>query len=1062
MNNSTRFLSDEKYDCQGNWIWTSDAPSEGQWINMRKTFTLKTLPDCVEAKISLDSRYWMWINGEMAVYEGQLKGGPDKHSWYYDVVDIAPFLKEGNNTIAILACYWGFQSASTVPTKNQGLLFDAAFPSGALDENATRLVSDDSWKVRLDTAYEMPPFRKNKRPDAVDTQFNAEKAVEGWQQPDFDDSAWANATIKILKANDPKNNLVERAIPQWKVEEIVKYTANEWKVTEKDGDVKVYTFYNRTNIQGTPYLKVKSANGGELIHVTSDCTMHDGGEGVTHWYVTKAGEQEWEAYNWMCAYRVDVTAPASVEVIELGWRESSYHTEHSGKVVTDNEMMNKLYQECYDTLLITMRDIYMDCPDRERTQWWGDAVLEMQQAAYAMDQNARFLYKKLLTQVVGWAEGHGGSIPTTPTMPAFYELHAQSVTGAHSLWQYYEYYGETDILEFCYQPFLDFLKLWDVSDTGYVNHRAGTSDWIDWSVGIDAGVSDHTWYYIAALNMKKVAEVLGKPQADIDFLDKRINLIKENFDKMFWNEEKGGYYSNVMLDIADDRAQAMAVYAGLAEPARYPQLLEVIKKTENASPYLEKYVLEALYMMGYTDAAIERTLKRYNGMLTDGHPTLCEDFDVEKLSGNKGTGTRNHAWSGGPLSLMYMYIAGITPTGAGFKSFRVRPQLGSMNNVSATTETMYGFINVEATKNTLSVTVPADTTAEICVPRVDGGATTVSLGGVVIYDNGKAADDLAAGVTYSGEDAGFICFNVVAGSYDFAMAKDASGVIGVDTKCELPVDNKHLIKIVDTSKDPNCSFLLKGMHYAFRTFVNGEEVYLKHYIRDNMLPLPYMVVVKDGESVNIAVKPVDERNYEVFLNDGSGKLTNEVTLTPTSDVTLNITVVEKPTVNKLKIENIIANNVMLGSSIWKLEFLYDGSRVSNWNKLNGYSSNGSASPNLATPIVLTADLGSVQSFNQVSIFPRNSFESTKGGARCFAKDYTIEVSADGENYVTVAEVVDCVDPHMHQLTYNFDDVEARYVKLTFTKLGEPEMTVVPEVGYRLQLAEIEIAKITEN
>ena len=130
--------------------------------------------------------------------------------------------------------------------------------------------------------------------------------------------------------------------------------------------------------------------------------------------------------------------------------------------------------------------------------------------------------------------------------------------------------------------------------------------------------------------------------------------------------------------------------------------------------------------------------------------------------------------------------------------------------------------------------------------------------------------------------------------------------------------------------------------------------------------------------------------------------------------------------------------------------------------MNGYSSNGCASPDLKTPIVLTADLGSVQSFNQVSIFSRNSFESTKGGARCFPKDYSIAVSKDGESFVTVADIVDCVDPHMHQLTYNFDEVDARYVKLTFTKLGEPEMTVPPEVGYRLQLAEIEIAKITDN
>ncbi len=89
----------EEYDWQGKWIWTSDAvPTSGQvgqFINMRKTFTLKKVPDSAVARIAVQSRYWMWINGEMVVYEGQLNMGPDKNSWYYDTVDIAPYLKEG-------------------------------------------------------------------------------------------------------------------------------------------------------------------------------------------------------------------------------------------------------------------------------------------------------------------------------------------------------------------------------------------------------------------------------------------------------------------------------------------------------------------------------------------------------------------------------------------------------------------------------------------------------------------------------------------------------------------------------------------------------------------------------------------------------------------------------------------------------------------------------------------------------------------------------------------------------------------------------------------------------
>ncbi len=31
-----------------------------------------------------------------------------------------------------------------------------------------------------------------------------------------------------------------------------------------------------------------------------------------------------------------------------------------------------------------MRDTYMDCPDRERAQWWGDEVNEVRRGVYSL------------------------------------------------------------------------------------------------------------------------------------------------------------------------------------------------------------------------------------------------------------------------------------------------------------------------------------------------------------------------------------------------------------------------------------------------------------------------------------------------------------------------------------------------------------------------------------------------------------------------------------------------------------------------------------------------------
>ena len=254
---------DMDYDWKAKWIWTNDSkPStievEGQWVNLRKTFTLNSIPDVAEARISVDSRYWMWINGEMVVYEGQLKSGPDKHSWYYDKIDLTPYLQVGENTIAVLAVYWGFTSASAVPTGNQAFLFDAVFSEGALSNGDTRLISDSSWKVQKDTGFEKPPVRGNKRPDGVDTQFNAATATEGWELPSFDDSAWRSATVKTLTSADPRNKLVERSIPHWKVEEIVTYDESEWQISDVEKEFQKLSLPESYTV----ITELKSLSGG--------------------------------------------------------------------------------------------------------------------------------------------------------------------------------------------------------------------------------------------------------------------------------------------------------------------------------------------------------------------------------------------------------------------------------------------------------------------------------------------------------------------------------------------------------------------------------------------------------------------------------------------------------------------------------------------------------------------------------------------------------------------------------------------------------------------------------
>ena len=97
-------------DWSAKWIWSTDSTSMHNWLCMRKTVELEEVPETAEARISIDSRYWLWINGEMVVYEGGVKRGPNVEDSYFDTVDIAPYLQVGENTIAVLGWYFGNDS----------------------------------------------------------------------------------------------------------------------------------------------------------------------------------------------------------------------------------------------------------------------------------------------------------------------------------------------------------------------------------------------------------------------------------------------------------------------------------------------------------------------------------------------------------------------------------------------------------------------------------------------------------------------------------------------------------------------------------------------------------------------------------------------------------------------------------------------------------------------------------------------------------------------------------------------------------------------------------------
>lgn len=371
-----------------------------------------------------------------------------------------------------------------------------------------------------------------------------------------------------------------------------------------------------------------------------------------------------------------------------------------------------------------MRDNFMDCPDRERAQWWGDVTSEMIMTMYSMDSNSYLLYQKGVEAMLSHIDETKVLQTVVPISGDYFELPVQQLAGIVGFLTYYEYTGDKAFIEKVYDASLDYLKLWEIGENNLVVHRSGSWDWPDWGSKADMTAIENAWVYYALSATEKMAEILGK-DGDIPFITERKAAISKGY-KALWTED--GFKSKDARK-PDDRANALAVLSGLAEKEQFDTIKNVLTSTENSSPYMEYYVLEALCKMGEYEAAKERIKSRYGDMVNEDYSTLWEFWDSWR-------GTKNHAWSGGPLVIMSKHFAGITPLEAGYEKVKIDPQYNLSDSLSCTVPSVKGLISLDY-ENTpdgyiIDLTVPQGMKAVLYVPE----GASVNINSKAYYMNG--------------------------------------------------------------------------------------------------------------------------------------------------------------------------------------------------------------------------------------------------------------------------------------------------------------------------------------
>ena len=219
----------DNLDWRGRWIWIEG--DENPWnfyLCARRVFELDHEPREARLRITADTRYVVWVNGER-LGQGPVRAWPSNYR--YDIYDLRGILREGRNVVAVLVMHSGVATFQWLATRG-GLLAEVEADGEVV------AATDTSWKVHEHPGYSRSTPRITCQQGWVE-QFNAfweqavwqnveldeecaqkwrrgERIIRGtvdWRAEDFDDSGWG-AAVEVGPAGcEPWTRLSPRDIP---------------------------------------------------------------------------------------------------------------------------------------------------------------------------------------------------------------------------------------------------------------------------------------------------------------------------------------------------------------------------------------------------------------------------------------------------------------------------------------------------------------------------------------------------------------------------------------------------------------------------------------------------------------------------------------------------------------------------------------------------------------------------------------------------------------------------------------------------------------------------------
>ncbi len=766
-------------DWKGQWIGNQlpkarvEREERGAWGTqiagggglLRKEFTLRKAVARARVYVSGIGYYELHINGEKI---GNHVLDPLRTNYdvrvFYSAFDVTNVLREGSNAAGIMLGQGWYLS-----TPRAIMQLNVEYADGTTESVAT----DNTWKQASGPITENSIYHGE--------TYDARLEEAGWDMPDFNDADWK----PVILPGGPGGKLTAQAATPIKITS----TIQPKSLSQPKKGVWVYDMGQ--NLTGWVQLAVQGPKGTTVRLEFSELLYPEGmindenlrsARAIDTYILKGEGLEIWEPRFTYHGFRyVQVTGmPYDPDMNTIRCRvvHSAVNEDWKSSFACSNDLFNWIQHAIQWGQLTNLHGYPSDCPQRDERQGWAaDGHVTAEEAIYNF--NMASTYTKWVDDIFSNQEEDGLIPDISPTETKKGVRNDDAGWDSYCVlmpWYMYLYFDDTRILTRHYDGMKKYVDhLTSKAENGIINF--GTySDWIA-PERTPIEVSNTGYYYYCAHLVSKIADVLGYSQ-DASRYASLAEEIANAFNREFFDGRTGTYKSEtafsyvwpLFLDIVPGRGERRVV----ANLIRH--ITETWDGHISTGTLGTKYIYDVLVENGYSDLAYEMTAKEtYPGwgyMRANGATTLWELWENR-------TGTRmnshNHIMLGSVGEWFYKHLAGIQmiPETPGFRKFAIKPIVpGNLTSVKAKTETIRGMISSAWERSgdsiTLTVSIPANSEATVCVPTLGMQDVTVCEGGTVLSKNG-AEEGSVPGITFAGMEPGYVKFTAGSGNYTFSL-----------------------------------------------------------------------------------------------------------------------------------------------------------------------------------------------------------------------------------------------------------------------------------------------------